>query len=95
MTTDKNRFVAEKLGLCDICDDKVCELLPECGCYVFDDDAGAVQLLRLMMEREDWSTFHYYGLKSDADNDRIQIGYITIKGKLLEAVWEWSKEHPR
>jgi len=69
MTTDKNRFVAEKLGLCwhePVYDD---DMVKSCSCgrpYLyashppnpdFRSDAGAVQLLRLMMEYKLWWKF--------------------------------------
>ena len=63
----------------------------------FDDDAGAVQLLRLMMGREDWDRFHDYLMaKWDSETFLTYLAkLITTPGKLLKAVHEWSKEHPK
>ena len=71
MTTDKNRFVAERLGLCwhewDWREASQTYRCTKCGAYLmdipvptnpaFDSDAGIVQLLRLMRGRDDWSEF--------------------------------------
>jgi uncharacterized membrane protein len=97
MTTDKNRFVAEQLGV-------VPYISP--GGYKrndvpdFTSDAGAVQLLRLIMNRDDYGVFLRDILKcpkvreSNVIFEAIWIDDITTPGKLLQAVWEWSKEHP-
>ena len=104
---NKNQFVAEKLGMCwhdaeiikgeFIC--RVCEksttnfnalLKPD-----FGDDAGVVQLLRLMVVREDWKDFsktlvfnigerEYYGRDSS-----VALEYLLNPGALLNAVAEW------
>lgn len=118
MTTDKNRFVAEKLGLCwhewDRTDNRyptlrckycgICKTNPKGTSNPdFRSDAGAVQLLRLMTEREDWhnkknnsgfahkiGTFGF--LLHNVGQFYIHADYITTKGKLLDAVAEWFKE---
>jgi hypothetical protein len=66
MTIDKNRFVAEKLGMCrlnvgSLDDEGICTRcgMP-CECHHnpdFSTDAGTVQLLRLMMKSKDWPDF--------------------------------------
>jgi len=112
MTTDKNREVALALGLCWHAPFTPCmpgtwctcgSLKPFDCCPInpdFTSDAGAVQLLRLMMKRlsrDDFFTFiRTVGFGSSSDDYWYIYGtYITTKGKLLEAVWLWRREHPK
>lgn len=95
MTTDKNRFVAEKLGLCWH------GIVAYAGYNpAFNSDAGAVQLLRLMEEHKDYkefisslveSTYVYRGVLKVHHSIFIK-DYITTPGKLLDAVWEWVRK---
>jgi len=93
---DKNRFVAEKLGLCwheydpdyDVyC--KKCRVSIGDGNPDFSTDAGAVELLRLMMERPSWWEFisEAWGTRRDTFEDCFKI--ITTPGALLDAAAEW------
>ena len=105
MTTDKNRFVAEKLGLCwhravpDLrigLPTRVSIFCPcgKCGSDEdnpdFSTDAGAVQLLRLMMERPDCDRLLRHITGGIASPERMILAVtITTRGKLLDAVAEW------
>jgi hypothetical protein len=73
----------------------------------FSCGAGIIRLLEEMMKREDWDEFSLevgppiaktlgfgrYPLENKSE--AIDHDYITTPSKLLQAVWEWSKEHPR
>lgn len=50
---DANRRFSELAGICKTCDDKVCTLDPDC-CTDYTDPR---EVLRVMMEREDWPEF--------------------------------------
>jgi len=114
MTTDKNKDVAEALGLCwhewkHYFDTNLEESRYRCVLCnswnereehpKFDDDAGAVQLLRLMREflgSGEWHEFLMYIKPTDTEIetypeaiDEFVYDYITTKGKLLDAVAEW------
>lgn len=102
---DKNRFVAEKLGLCwheydpdyDVyC--KKCRVSIGDGNPDFSTDAGAVELLRLVQKRDYYlelinSIGQMYNFP-DCKEFLIEDRYITTKGALLNAVAEylgWGK----
>jgi hypothetical protein len=108
MTPDKNKEVALAMGIAYPVDDPTQQFYVGGTCIdkllipkpKFDDDAGAVQLLRLMMKRlsrDDFFTFiRTVGFGSSSDDYWYIYGtYITTKGKLLEAVWLWRREHPK
>jgi len=87
----KNWFVASKLGLKDHGDGML---------YRFDDDAGAVELLRFMTARGDWNMFNHFLLdKYEADHHTVQTivdqydfnrWWINLpNGALLDAVAEF------
>lgn len=94
---DKNRFVAEKLGLCwhefnpdyDVyC--KKCRRSVGMGNPDFSSDAGAVELLRLMMKRDDWSVFtSWHTINKHITTDHwIWNELITTPGALLDSAAE-------
>jgi hypothetical protein len=110
--TDINERLCRKLGICGHHDgviitgsDSTCEV---CGARVdcdnpevdFTTDDGAVALLRIMMERDDWWRFvKKIGLVTidpDATRERrityIRQDYIATPGALAQAVDEWLKE---
>ena len=65
----------------------------------FSCGAGIIRLLEGMMKREDWIRFvNKIGSLSPSNVrnlDRICVYYLTTPGKLLQAVHEWCKEHPK
>lgn len=105
--TDKNQFVAEKLGekwhiIHKKLEDDGWEWRT-CSCGSLDrwydnsldlrhsnpdfsTDAGAVELLRLMLERKDWNGFTYRNMGRDIDR---LAKIINSPGALLDAVAEW------
>ncbi len=103
-TEEKNREVAEWLGICwhipnyetgrcVKCDIGLAIIMGTTFCGIknldFTTDAGKVQLLREIMNRDTWQLFRYDILLRD---DRVIIGYITdTTGKLLDAVLEFSR----
>jgi len=54
----------------------------------FSTDAGAVQLLREMMNQKDWSEF-YLSIWEGTEN--FLRDYITTPGALLDAYLEWER----
>jgi len=58
----------------------------------FDTDSGRVQLLRLMMEREDWHKFifNFWGSVGVSRSDVFT--FITQDGPLVDAVIEWMEK---
>lgn len=69
----------------------------------FTTDAGAVELLRLMMKREDWKQFHrelrgamiWDEIREAHIYFSIDVLYITTPGALLDAVADyfgWKEE---
>jgi hypothetical protein len=79
----------------------------KCGEYAdnpdFSQGAGIIRLLEEMMERgdkEDQEEFIVTHGELVYHRDKgwfrtIDVDYIITPGKLLKAVWEWSKEHPK
>lgn len=78
--------------------DHICPKDPD-----FSQGAGIIRLLEEMEQHKDGKlffaklTFPNGPGKVEAINDDgyISRDYITTPGKLLQAVWQWSKEHPR
>jgi hypothetical protein len=70
----------------------------------FSQGAGIIRLLKEMMKREDFrGTNSYNGFSAKIGRwyynggelmFNINSDYIATPGKLLQAVWPWSKEHP-
>jgi len=95
---DKNKELAELLGLCwHECNYTVCDYCTENP--DFTSDAGKVQLLRLMMERDDFEDFFdhikgsFYNQIHLRKENMIPLDYITdTTGKLRDACLEWLKE---
>lgn len=94
----KNKELAERLGL-HICSVGPTLLHCECGSKGqinvpdFTSDTGKVQLLRLMMEREDWDAFQIrINVVGKTKYGHIWIDYITdTTGKLRDACLEWLR----
>ena len=105
MTTEQmNEDVAKWLGRCWHDVDRNRRFFPICnvcgaeGNSTFNPDfsqgAGIILLLEEMMKREDWSEFNYSISCRDLLNplyECIGVEFVVEKGKLLEAVWEWSR----
>jgi hypothetical protein len=114
MNEEMNRYVCEKLGLCwhiteGMRNKEAIRCLKCQQLYFpgnswnpdFSTDAGAVQLLRLMMGRKDWWVFrnkygdeHRYNEQSgEYDYEpMIPINLITTPSALLKACYAWFKE---
>jgi hypothetical protein len=98
-----NKEVAEWLGICWHEFGKTTGYCINCGHNVpdtednpdFSQGAGIIRLLKEMMKQEDWEDFLMSVGGHTANGMFIRIDYITTLGKLLEAVHEWSKEHPK
>lgn len=101
--TDINRELAEALGV-------KCRTWTTKGLYGgtyhhsdpdFTSDAGAVKLLRILMEREDWNKFvaELNCYKRDDEGsffcDVIPEHYITTSGLLAEAALEWLRKETK
>jgi hypothetical protein len=97
---DINRELAERLGIprhrtgkagyCEVCGHHSCfEKNPD-----FTSDSGKIELLRLMMKREDWPEF--CGLWAGCEmmgNFYIHIDYITdTTGRLAQAAVEFLRK---
>jgi hypothetical protein len=106
--TDKARYVIERLGLEWI---EKPPHAPGCICYTcnhyntptFLDPAGRIQLLELMMKREDWRIKDSGGFISQIGIpslhgvrlfDNVKTEYILQPGILLSAAYDFLKEKP-
>jgi hypothetical protein len=64
----------------------------------YSSDDGKVQLLRLMMERKDWTSFNVFlGCRvhdsGSVDDNFVDVSYITdTSGKLRDACLEWLRK---
>jgi hypothetical protein len=58
----------------------------------FSDGAGAVQLLRLMMEKGCWVEFYWHFLRDKYTTSYESFSVITTPGALLDTCVKWFKE---
>jgi hypothetical protein len=112
MTNEEaNKYLCEKLGLCWHEIERTWGEYYQCSCSKhkvlyedllkhsnpnFSTDAGAVQLLRLMMKRVDWWRFieeygdrYRYYQGDQVKEDMIAVELITTSSALLDACVEW------
>jgi len=91
--SDINRELAELLGLC--WHEPIPDICCKCGSREpfnpdFTTDPGKIELLRLMMKRDDWPKFaHYVG----THNGAFPLDLITdTTGRLAQAAVEWLRK---
>jgi hypothetical protein len=96
--TDKARYVIERLGLCwHLIEDHGLDIYcQKCRAAVhypnptFLDPAGRIQLLELMMRRED--AYWFLCKIGPIACDSIHISYLMQDGLLLDAAYRFLKE---
>jgi hypothetical protein len=90
---DQNRKFAEMTGFCkDHCPDDSCDIC----CTDFSDPR---EVLKVVMEREDWYDFLIWSDGSYEPDERttcwINVDFITTPGKLRDTWIEWKESQIR